>query len=178
MHRLLVISCSQRKSLDKGLVPAVDRYDGPAFRVLRKYLREATDPALRILILSAKFGLVDAERKIPYYDLRLTRHEAKALRPRVSERMRQAIGSGRWAAVGVCASSAYRIALGDISEIVPMSVRLDLIGGGLGLRLTRLKDWLRGSMPGEPTSLEDGVARRSDRQVGTPGGTSHKGGQS
>jgi hypothetical protein len=85
MQRLLVISCSQRKTLGNGLVPAVDRYDGPAFRVLRKYLRELPDPGLRVLILSAKFGLIEAERKLPYYDHRLTRQEALAMRPKVVE---------------------------------------------------------------------------------------------
>jgi len=40
MGRLLFIACSQRKNPAEGVLPALDRYDGPAFGVLRKYLRE------------------------------------------------------------------------------------------------------------------------------------------
>jgi|SRR5215210_261396 len=37
---MLILACSQRKRLDKKLLPAVERYDGAAFRVLRRFLRE------------------------------------------------------------------------------------------------------------------------------------------
>ena len=42
--RLLVLACSERKRAGPGLLPAAERYDGPAFRVLRAYLRTAADP--------------------------------------------------------------------------------------------------------------------------------------
>jgi hypothetical protein len=61
VNRLLILSCSQRKAPWEGDLPALDRYDGPAFRVLRKYLRTHSDDSLAILILSAKFGLIEAE---------------------------------------------------------------------------------------------------------------------
>jgi len=32
--RLLILSCSQRKRPDSGLLPAIERYDGPVFRVV------------------------------------------------------------------------------------------------------------------------------------------------
>lgn len=38
--RLLILSCSQRKRSTSNLLPAIERYDGPAFQVLRKFLRE------------------------------------------------------------------------------------------------------------------------------------------
>ena len=38
-HRLLILSCSQRKRPDRVLLPALERYDGPVFRMLRKFLR-------------------------------------------------------------------------------------------------------------------------------------------
>ena len=38
MNKLLLISCSQRKREDEGLLPAIDRYDGPAYRCLRKMI--------------------------------------------------------------------------------------------------------------------------------------------
>src|SRR4051794_5911479 len=93
MQRLLVISCSQRKVLDEKPIPAVDRYDGPAFRVLRKYLREVHDPSLTVQILSAKYGLIDAEYPIPYYDCRMTRPVASTMKPEALERAKRVLGS-------------------------------------------------------------------------------------
>ena len=41
---LLIVSCSQRKRLDPGLLLALDRYDGGHFRILRKAQREGQWP--------------------------------------------------------------------------------------------------------------------------------------
>ena len=65
VDRLLILSCSQRKAPAKGRLPAIDRYDGPAFRVLRKYLREGPAEVPTVLILSAKYGLIESEREDP-----------------------------------------------------------------------------------------------------------------
>lgn len=66
--RLLLISCSKRKRADYKLMPAIDRYDGPAFYVLRRYLREIDDRHLSVYILSAEFGIINVQKLIPYYD--------------------------------------------------------------------------------------------------------------
>lgn len=60
--RLLILSCSRRKRLDTDLLPAIERYDGPAFRVLRRFLRERPFEAPDVLILSAEHG---RRRKLP-----------------------------------------------------------------------------------------------------------------
>jgi hypothetical protein len=145
MHRLLVMSCSQRKALEAGPIPAIDRYDGPAFRVLRKYRREVLDPTLTVLILSAEYGLIEADQQISYYDLRLTRTSASAMRSRVLERARHFLDSNDWKTIGLCAGREYQVALEGLSSLVPDGVPFDLIQGGLGPRLTRLRDWLRRS---------------------------------
>ncbi len=142
MHRLLVISCSQSKTCQTGLLPAIDRYDGPAFRVLRKYLRENSETTLTALILSAKYGLIESDRKIPYYDCRLSRSSAMHLRPQILETLARVIQSKQCRAVGVCAGKDYRVAFDGLSELIPAGIRIDFLTGGLGLRLTRLRDWL------------------------------------
>jgi hypothetical protein len=142
MNRLLVMACSQRKNPAKGVLPAIERYDGPAFRVLRKYLREEGGKALSILVLSAKYGLIPANRKIPDYDCRLSRASAEKLRPQVLEMARHTLQSLCFRAVGVCAGKDYRMALLGFDDPVPVGVRVDFIEGGQGLRLTELKKWL------------------------------------
>jgi hypothetical protein len=59
---LLILGCSQRKRPDSGLLPAIERYDGVNFRILQKAKREEYLPEnLDILILSAKYGLIEAK---------------------------------------------------------------------------------------------------------------------
>ena len=95
MGRLLILSCSERKRSNAGLLPAIERYDGPAFRVLRRYLRqEPTDPPA-IHILSAEFGLIPACHPIPDYDRRMTGKRAAELRPSVREALRRIQDSDR-----------------------------------------------------------------------------------
>lgn len=142
MGRLLVVACSQRKKPAAGLLPALDRYDGPAFRVLRKYLRDAEGTAPVVLILSAKYGLVAASRKIPTYDCRMSARSACALRPRVLKVAQRVLASQPWLAIGICAGKDYQLALEGLSELIPDGVRVDMIRGGQGPRLTALRDWL------------------------------------
>ena len=65
-RRLLILACSQRKRLDPQPLPVLERYDGPAFRVLRKFLRDSPCEAQRIdiSVLSAEFGLLSAQQMI------------------------------------------------------------------------------------------------------------------
>ena len=39
-RRLLILSCSQRKHETQEPLPAIERYNGPLFFVLRRFLRE------------------------------------------------------------------------------------------------------------------------------------------
>lgn len=144
MNRLLILSCSQRKAPVTGRVPAIDRYDGPVFRVLRNYLREDSAQPPTVLIVSAKYGLIESSHKIPVYECRMSAARAKELRPRVLAAARRHLASRRWQEVGVCAGKHYRSALDDMRPILPHGCELVLIGGGQGPRLTRLHAWLRG----------------------------------
>jgi hypothetical protein len=125
------------------VLPAIERYDGPVYRVLRRYLRENPENPPVVYILSAKFGLIDAARKIPNYDRRLTASLVKKMRQRVSEMAGNILRSRRWRSVGVCAGKDYRQALDGLQGILGKGARLDVILGGQGLRLARLKKWLR-----------------------------------
>ncbi|BBD55403.1 DUF6884 domain-containing protein [Planktothrix agardhii] len=65
---LLIINCSKSKYSQLEFLPAIERYNGVAFRVVRKFLQEQTTDYLDIFILSAKFGLIPAYQLIPNYD--------------------------------------------------------------------------------------------------------------
>lgn len=84
--QLLVLGCSQTKREAPGLLPAIDRYDGSSYRVLRSYLREREWPSdLSVAILSAKYGLVGGITRIEDYDERMTPSKALGLAPQCAQ---------------------------------------------------------------------------------------------
>ena len=83
--RVLILSCSYAKVHTPERMPAIDRYNGPAFQVYRKFQSEHPERAAEIstYILSAKFGLITANTPIPDYDYKMTPTRAKAIKPRL-----------------------------------------------------------------------------------------------
>ena len=45
MPRLLILACSARKRLEARALPAIERYDGVNFRILKKLQREQNFPS-------------------------------------------------------------------------------------------------------------------------------------
>src|SRR5207249_3026702 len=76
-------------------LPALLRYTGPSFRLLRAYLRDQPTPAvpLDLLILSARFGLITADQPILPYDQRMTPARAVALQPVVSSALQRFVSA-------------------------------------------------------------------------------------
>src|SRR5262245_57068777 len=91
MKRLLILACSATKRPDPDRLPALERYDGPAFRTLRAFLRNDPDRAstLDLLILSAEFGLIAGDTPIPVYNRCMTSSRALWLRSQVRSRLMQ-----------------------------------------------------------------------------------------
>ena len=145
-RRLLVLACSARKRPGAGLLPAVDRYDGPAFRVLRRCLAHADDPP-DVLVLSARYGLIPAARPIPDYDRRLTPAGADALRPAALRGLGAALARGAYAEVALCLGRTYRRAVAGFEAVAPIGTRVAHITGGQGVRLRNLRAWLGGAAP-------------------------------
>ena len=72
-RQLLVLSCSQAKRNCNGWLPAIDRYNGSEYRVIKKFLRDNQWPlGLSIAILSAEYGLFGSLKRIEHYDSRMT----------------------------------------------------------------------------------------------------------
>src|SRR5690242_19808152 len=97
MSRLLILSCSQRKRVTQDTLPAIKRYDGPAFRVLRRYLQCKSLDTPEIRILSAEYGLISQEQPITCYDRKMTAQRAEELRPRVLAELKHLLEEGNHA---------------------------------------------------------------------------------
>lgn len=141
MRRLLILSCSAMKRPDAGLIPACERYNSPFYQVLRAYLRAHPQVALsrdlELLILSARYGLIDGRAAIAAYDQRMDRRRAEELRQAV-ERDLGVYLTRQPEAILVQAGRFYRLALPDLPD------RAVWTEGGIGVQLRQAKCWLRG----------------------------------
>jgi len=151
-RRLLILSCSKRKQADPSPLPAIDRYDGPRFRVLRKYLRHHADDGLDVLILSARFGIIRSERMIDDYDQIMTEDRAKELRPRVAVEFGEAFAATEGARMDpdkmlICMGTTYVSALDGVDEPTRSLLRSRVAGGSQGKQLALLKAWLNENRP-------------------------------
>lgn len=141
-RRLLILPCSARKSPRRAPVRAIDRYDGPLFRVLRKFHKYERDNSLDLFVLSAKFGLIAGNTPIPRYDRYLTLPRLGALRTRVAEQFRT-LGLSTYSDGLVLAGRRYLSLLPpEASWGLRDDSSVSVVGGPLGRQLTTLHSWL------------------------------------
>lgn len=140
---MLIIACSQRKSLEPGLLPALERYDGGSFRLLRKAKREGYLPErLDILILSAKYGLISASTSIATYEQRMTRERARELQAQTMQTLQIYARQHSYEEVYVDLGQDYYPAIGDVSKLF-VNASIICAQGKIGKRLARVKHWLK-----------------------------------
>ena len=139
MKRLLLISCSATKREGISL-PAVRRYDGPKYRVLRKALAEGIEPPV-IRILSAAYGIIKPEHPTAHYDIPLSRGRADELHF-------DGYWRGDFDARTLEADEVFVMAGGLYLELLlswrrPWAGRWLIASGAPGERLRQLGLWLR-----------------------------------
>ena len=149
--RLLIMACSQRKRSDPGLLPAIERYDGPAFQVLRKFRREYPIEAqsLDTYILSAEFGLIPAGKPIPRYDSRMTPKWAQERHPQVLQDFRCILQNKSYDELFINLGKNYLQALVGYEQLIPANIKLMVSEGSQGRRQAELRNWLHNGLPEE-----------------------------
>lgn len=142
--RLLLISCSKRKRDTPEPLAALDRYDGPAYQVLRTARRAERAADVVTLILSAKFGLIAAEEPVHDYDQMMGQARAVELRDLiVAQAQRLLLPRLPVSATYIHMSSLYRSALDpSIAPVLSHLGALTFATGRPGERLQRLRTWL------------------------------------
>ena len=137
--RLLILGCADRKRDSGGLLPALDRYDGPAYRVIRNFLREYQWPEdVSIAVLSAEYGLFGIMKGIRKYDKRMDPATATARAPECSTIL------SKWAT----SHHSIHVALGKdyMPAVQPgletLSLESQVFTGGIGQKLHQIKSFL------------------------------------
>ena len=163
MTDLLLLACSKRKRHTAGLLPAGSRYDGGAFRVVKRAQREGYAPQdLAILILSARYGLIPAECLIEDYDQLMSSDRARDLCEEVGDRLDDELGQLRPRAVFVSLGQLYLQAI-STSIALKQFEQAGLVQcarGRPGERQAQLRNWLweRGGGLVGPASCNRGEA--------------------
>ncbi len=157
--RCLLLGCSRAKRQGSGLLPAIERYDGPSFRVLRRFLREKPDAAeqLDVFILSAVHGLIHAQHPIPDYNQMMTPQRAIELHDSLFNCIVILFNNNVYSSLCLSMSRVYLIALEGWSTLVPSETSVTLVNGPHGVKLARLQRWLWCDVPGTRSSGAVGV---------------------
>ena len=140
MTRLLIIACAAKKKPDPGTMPAVDRYDGPWYRTLRKARSNRPGSMPVVWILSGEFGLIPGETPIPDYNQIMTPERALLLQDQIGEALARAM-TPDVTEVFVCAGRVYVEALMTHRDAFG-SIPVRVAPGGIGSKMGHLKRWL------------------------------------
>src|SRR5438105_664375 len=139
---LILLGCSERKRNSSRHLPALDRYDGPTFRVLRSHVNSSPKESISLCVLSAKWGLVDGFTLIPRYDRSLSRmreSDRLALQLKVESQWRTILRSlPPLARAFVSVGREYWPMVETTVLPTLTGIQVDVASGGIGGRASRL----------------------------------------
>jgi len=136
-HRLLLVSCTAKKASKPG--KAINVYDGPYFHIIRKYYNKSID----IKIISAKYGLIDADDKIAPYDHKMKKEDAEIYKQVYKKDLEELFS--KYSSIAFCGSKLY-------ASVIPEN-NVNIINDRIGIQLHLLKGWLCNI--GQSTLVED-----------------------
>lgn len=139
----VILSCSMTKRPDAGVMAAVARYDGPAWRTYRNRKTCAMMPGFA---LSAQFGLISEYQDVPAYERELDRAGARRIFGQVAGTLHRAQRQGLLAPrIFVFGSSLYRDLIQQTAPIAGIDAdRFVYSQGGIGQQLGQLAAYLAG----------------------------------
>ena len=141
--RLLILSCSQRKSPSLAPLPAIERYNGPLFFVLRRFIRECPHQAksLDVYILSAAYGLIPWDFATPLYNRKMNTSRVVELQPQVDTAFSNIL-QNKYTSICFVLGKTYLKAFNDLRQLIPVFTESIVAYGPIGKKQAQLKKWL------------------------------------
>lgn len=105
-------------------------------------MREGKDNSnFKVLILSAKYGLIDHDTGIEYYDLRMTRQRAMELQTVTTSKLREVLARGDYENALLNLGQIYLEAI-DFETNPFGRTSFEIATGGIGKKMSLMKQWL------------------------------------
>lgn len=148
MTRLILLSASRRRSNNPKTIPAIERYQGVYFRVLKKYLREGRLRNTDILIVSEKFGVLRPEDKVPYhkpFEGKLGKEEVQKARQANLTKLAEIFSKKRYSEIFVVCGREFQKLIEGFQNLTNTKV-VFCEGAGLGPKAQNLKEWILSHM--------------------------------
>lgn len=134
---LLILPCSKQKKKLYGAC-ALELYDGPSYRIVRKNQPKNLD----ILILSAKYGLINSDNLISHYDQIMTPNRAGELAKEIMVKLESTFKNEDYDEIFINLGKKYMLALNESKNILDEH-NVNWANGQIGERLHQLKIWLQ-----------------------------------
>ena len=139
----MIISCSNSKDPRPGLLPALERYTGAWYQVIKKLKRERRFPDnLDILIISAKYGLIDSDTEIENYDQKMKLPRARELRESILNKLTDILSETRYENILINLGCSYMEVISGFEKIVPVATRVSILQGTIGPRKRDMRKWI------------------------------------
>lgn len=133
---LLILPCSKRKKRISNAY-AIDLYDGPFYRMIRKNKPENLD----ILIISAKYGLIRYNEKISDYEQIMTVERVEELANDIYVKLKEILKMNNYDHIFINLGKTYALTL-ERSKTMLSRYNVYWANGQIGERLHQLKNWL------------------------------------
>lgn len=124
------------------VLPAIQRYDGVLFRVLRKWQAESAAADVDVAIISGYYGLIGAETPVDHYDSRLTTDRARLLRGTISMSLREQVRRQPYLSAFLGLGQLYQSTI-EPDVFADVGVPIAAVRGSIGAQAAQLRDWLR-----------------------------------
>jgi hypothetical protein len=177
-ERLLIISCGIAKSDAPGEIRALDRYTGPRFADIKKWMSENPGQKPKIVILSGRFGYLPDWFPIPNYDEKLSSEKAKAFiklgigaENTIYKKLTDTLANGKTAPIDILGEvetghqfrDVMIVAGGDYTPVLNAAVTqlaqagaispdaaINRATGGIGMQRQQMIGWLNAAPKPEP----------------------------
>ncbi|MBV9387620.1 MAG: hypothetical protein JOZ78_14465 [Chroococcidiopsidaceae cyanobacterium CP_BM_ER_R8_30] len=89
------------------MVTTIERYDGPVFQLVRRFLKSDKPEKPDIHILSVGFGIISTTKPILNYDCKMTKECAQDLQPTCDDTLRKIVAAEAYRDICVCEGQIY-----------------------------------------------------------------------
>ena len=140
---LLILSCGGKKCAYPEPLPAIDRYIGGYYRIIHKLMREGQFPDnMDMLILSAKYGLIQTETLIENYDQKMSKPRAIELQDEVGRALDLHLGTKNYAEIFVNLGKDYMIAVEKSVQMYRQRAKIKHAKGPQGIKGGEMRRWI------------------------------------